>query len=700
VSIEKEVSLIGFDTPGKEPFVMKLAISAAAITILLMSSIAKAEQPPIIDRQLFFGEVQIAGAQISPDGQWISFLKPYKGVRNIWVKKAGEPFDKARPLSAEATRPVSSYFWSRNSKYVLYVQDNAGDENFNVYAIDPIAPADEKTGVPPTRALTNLKGVRAIIYAVPKAKPDILYLGLNDRDPHWHDLYELRISTGEKTLVRKNTEEIAGWDFDHNGDLRMAARTNKAGDTQILTVTPEGFNEIYSCSVLEDCSVIGFTPDNKLAYLPTNKGNLNFTELQTIDPASGATKKVESDPEGRVDLEGMVQSTVDYRILFTQYEDDRNRLYFRDKEFEKEYHWLQSKLPGKEITFGSHSQDENVWIISAYSDVEPGEAYVWDRKAKTLALQYRIREELPRESLSERKPYHYKSSDGLDIPAYLTLPKGLAAKNLPLIVLPHGGPWGRDSFRYDTFAQYLANRGYAVLQPNFRASTGYGKKFLNAGNGEWGRKMQDDLTWGVKALVADGTVDPKRVGIAGGSYGGYATLAGVAFTPDLYAAAFAIVAPSNLITLLDAIPPYWEAGRKQMYTRMADPNTEEGKALLIAESPLTKAKSIVTPLVVVQGKNDPRVNIRESDQIVAAVRDNGKPVEYLVAPDEGHGFARPINNLAMVTKMEEFFAKYLGGRYQHDVTPEIADRLKVLVVDPKTVNGAVTLKAAPASAAK
>jgi dipeptidyl aminopeptidase/acylaminoacyl peptidase len=679
---------------------MKLIFSAAAVTILLMSSIAQAEMPPIIDRQLFFGEVQIAGAQISPDGQWISFLKPYKGVRNIWVKKANEPFDKARPLSAEATRPVGGYFWARNSKYVLYAQDNAGDENFNVYAIDPTAAADEKTGTPPTRALTNLKGVRTMIYAVPKAKPDILYIGLNDRDPRWHDLYELKISTGEKTLVRKNTEQIAGWDFDHNGDLRMAARTNKAGDTEILSVTADGFKQIYSCSVLEGCGVTGFTPDNKLAYLVTNKGALNFTELQTIDPATGATAKVESDPEGRVDLEGVVQSTVDYRILFTQYEDDRYRLYFRDKEFEKEYHWLQSKLPGKEISFGAHSQDENVWVINAYSDVEPGEAYVWDRKAKTLALQYRIREELPRASLSERKPYHYKSSDGLDIPAYLTLPKGLPAKNLPLIVLPHGGPWGRDSFRYDTFAQYLANRGYAVLQPNFRASTGYGKKFLNAGNGEWGRKMQDDITWGVKALVADGTADPKRVGIAGGSYGGYATLAGVAFTPNVYAAAFAIVAPSNLITLLDAIPPYWEAGRKQMYTRMADPNTEEGKALLIAESPLTKAKSIVTPLVVVQGKNDPRVNIRESNQIVAAVRDNGKPVEYLVAPDEGHGFARPINNLAMVTKMEEFFAKYLGGRYQHDVTPEIEAQLKVLVVDPKRVNGDVTTKSAPTEAGK
>ncbi|MBS1823168.1 MAG: S9 family peptidase [Acidobacteria bacterium] len=663
--------------------------------MVLMSTVVQAQQPPIIDRQLFFGEVQIAGAQISPDGQWISFLKPYKGVRNIWVKKAGEPFGKARPLSAETTRPVGGYFWSRNSKYVLYAQDNAGDENFNVYAIDPAAPADAKTGVPVTRALTNLKGVRTMIFAAPKAKPDILYIGLNDRDPRWHDLYELHISTGEKKLVRENTERIAGWDFDNEGNLKLAARTSVAGDTEILGITPKGFKVIYTCSVLEQCGVVGFTPDNRHGYLITNKGALNFIELQTIDPATGATAKIESDPEGRVDLQGLVTSNVDHRLIFTTYQDDRYRRYFHDKAFEKDFQWLESQLPGKEISLGSPSEDEMLWILNAYSDTEPGETYLWNRKAKTLALQYRIREELPRASLSERKPFHYKSSDGLDIPAYLTLPKGLPAKNLPLVVLPHGGPWGRDSFGYDTFAQFLANRGYAVLQPNFRASTGYGKKFLNAGNGEWGRKMQDDLTWGAKALVADGTADPKRIGIAGGSYGGYATLAGVAFTPDMYAAAFAIVAPSNLITLLDAIPPYWEAGRKQMYTRMADPLTLEGRQLLIDESPLTKAKSIVTPLVVVQGKNDPRVNIRESNQIVAAVRDNGKPVEYLVAPDEGHGFARPINNLAMVTKMEEFFAKYLGGRYQKDVPADVAERLKVLTVDPKTVSGEVTLKNGP-----
>jgi dipeptidyl aminopeptidase/acylaminoacyl peptidase len=657
-----------------------------------------ADQPPLIDRNLFFGEIAIAGAQISPDGRFISFLKPYKGTRNIWVKAADEDFSKARPVSAEAARPIRSYFWSRDSKYILYSQDSAGDENFNIYAIDPSQAADSKTGVPPTRPLTNLKGVRTQIFAVPRAKPDILYIGLNDRDPHWHDLYELRISSGEKTLLRKNVEHIAGWDFDQDGVLRLAERTTATGDSEILRVDAAGLTPIYTCSVLESCDVYGFDSSNKQVYLGTNKGALDLIELDLLNPATGAAAKVESDPENRVDFTSGKLSEVDHRLLFTEYDDDHIRRYFADKKFESDYRWLQSKLPGRQIGFGATSFDENLWMVNAYSDIEPGMTYVWNRKSQGLTLQYRIREELPRESLAPRKSYHYRSSDGLDIPAFLTLPKGIAAQNLPLVVHPHGGPWARDSFGYDTYAQFLVNRGYAVLQPNFRGSTGYGKKFLNAGNGEWGRKMQDDLTWGVKALVAAGIVDGSRVGIAGGSYGGYATLAGVAFTPKLYAAGVAIVAPSNLITLLDAIPPYWEAGRQQMYTRMADPTTAAGKALLAAESPLTAAKSIVTPLLVVQGKNDPRVNIRESDQIVAAVRDNGKPVEYLVAPDEGHGFARPINNLAMVTAMEKFLANYLGGRSQADVPADVAAKLKDITVDPKTVSGEVSLKGALAPA--
>ena len=413
-----------------EAALTKTILSFVALAGLLSPIAIAAQQPPLIDRQLFFGEVQIAGAQISPDGQYLSCLKPYKGTRNIWIKKASEPFSAARPVSAEPSRPIREYFWSRDSKYILYTQDAGGDENFNVYAIDPTQAADAKTGVPPTRALTNLKGVRTEHPLAVPPKPDIIYVGLNDRDPQYHDLYELRLSTGEKTLLRKNTEQIAGWDFDHDGNLRLAERTNQAGDTQILRVDPDGFKQIFSCTVLENCGVVGFDATGKKAYLVNNKGSLDLAELDMLDPATGATSKLESDPENRVDIEGLEMSEIDYHVLFTEYVDDTQRLYFKDKAFEKEYQWLQGKLPGKEIHFGTRSRDENTWIVSATSDIEPGETYLWNRKQKTLDLQYHAREELPRASLSQRKPYHYKSSDGLDISAYLTIPKGLPAKNL------------------------------------------------------------------------------------------------------------------------------------------------------------------------------------------------------------------------------------------------------------------------------
>ncbi len=663
-----------------------MSIWLRPLVVLGLAATLYGDLPPLIDRDAFFGEVKITAAQISPDGKYISFLKPYNGTRNIWVKKADEPFSAAKPMSAETKRPVSAYFWSRDGKYLLYAQDQLGDENYNVYAIDPKAVPDQKTGVPPVRNISDAKGSRVMIYDLPKTAPDILYIGLNDRDKAWHDLYKLRISTGERTLLRKNTDRIAAWIFDNASTLRMALRTDDKGNTEILRVDTDKFSPLYTCDVFESCGPAHFNHANQKLYIITNKGpNVDLVQLSVLDPATGQVSQMESDPLKRVDLQDAMFSDVDDRLLATIYDDDRERIYWKDKSYEADYNWLKSKLPDSEIGFTSHTRDENVWIISAHSDVEPGEVYLFDRKAKKLALQYRVRDEIPRQSLAEQKSIRYQSSDGLEIPAYLTLPKGVPAKDLPLVVFPHGGPWARDEWGYNTFPQFFANRGYAVLQPNFRGSTGYGKKFLNAGNGEWGRKMQDDLTWGVKYLVAQGMVNPKRVGIAGGSYGGYATLAGVAFTPDVYGAAVAIVPPSDLTFLLQSIPAYWEAARKMMYARMADPGTAEGKKILEEESPVNSASKIKTPLMVVQGANDPRVNKRNSDEIVIAVRDHGVPVEYLVAPDEGHGFARPINNLAMVAAMERFMAKYLDARAQESMPATVAARLKEITVDPKTV---------------
>ena len=657
--------------------------------------------PPIIDRELIFGNPEIAGAQLSPDGKFLAFQKPWKDTRNIYVKGVNEPFDSARLLTTETKRPIAGYFWTHDGKYILYVKDNGGDENYNVYAVDPSAKPAAGAEAPPSRDLTGLKGVRVQIYAVPKNDPDVVYIGLNDRDKAWHDLYKLKISTGEKTLMRKNTERIEGWSFDLQGNLRLATRSAENGDTEILRVDSGKFTKIFFCSVFETCGVIRFQKDGKRAYMETNKGaEMDLSALELFDPETGKTELVESDPQKKVDFGEAVFSEVTDELAFTVYEEDKPRYYFKDKGFGSDFKWLDDKFPGKEVSLNSATLDEQTWLISASSDTEPGEIYLFDRKNHTLALQYKVREKLPRGALAEMKPVHYKSSDGLEIPAYLTLSKGVPAKNLPTIIFPHGGPWARDTWGYNGYAQFFANRGYAVLSMNFRGSTGYGKKFIDAGNKEWGRKMQDDITWGVKYLVDAGIADPKRVGIFGGSYGGYATLAGVAFTPDLYAAAVDLVGPSNLITLLDSIPPYWESIRQLFYQRMGNPTTPEGKALLVERSPLTSADKIKTPLLILQGLNDPRVNHAESEQIVIALRDRGFPVEYILIPDEGHGFARPVNNMASVMATEIFFAKYLGGRNQTDGTPEVMARLKEVTVDPKTVVLARKVDASSVSAPK
>jgi len=680
---------------------LALAASSLAAQTSKDKKSSSAGLPPIIDRELIFGNPEIAGAQLSPDGKYVAFQKPWKSTRNVYVKGVNEPFEAARLLTTETKRPIADFFWTRDGKYILYVKDNDGDENYNVYAVDPGAKPAAGADAPSSRDLTGLKGVRVELIDAPKNDPDVIYIGLNDRDKAWHDLYKLKISTGEKTLVRQNTERITGWNFDLQGNLRLASRSAENGDTEILRVDPDKFTKIYSCNVFEGCGVIRFQKDGKRAYMQTNKGaEMDLSALVLFDPATGNTEIVESDPMKKVDFGGAFFSEVTDELAFTVYDEDKPHYYFKDKGFAADFKFLDGKFPGKEVSLTSTTLDEQTWLINASSDTEPGETYLFDRKNHKLALQYKVREKLPRADLAEMRPVRYKSSDGLEIPAYLTLPKGIPAKNLPTVIFPHGGPWGRDSWGYNGYAQFFANRGYAVLSMNFRGSTGYGKKFLDAGNQQWGRKMQDDVTWGVKYLVDEGIADPKRVGIFGGSYGGYATLAGVAFTPDLYAAAVDLFGPSNLITLMDSIPPYWESIRQMFYQRMGNPTTAEGKALLIERSPLTSATKIKTPLLIAQGANDPRVNHAESEQIVIALRDRGFPVEYILIPDEGHGFARPVNNMAAVMATEIFFAKYLGGRDQTDGTPEVMARLKEVTVDPKTVVLVKKVDAASVSAPK
>ncbi len=643
--------------------------------------------PPLIDRQLFFGDPEIAGAQISPDGEFISFRKPYRGVMNIWVKGSDEPFEAARPMSADSTRPVRGYFWSQDSRYVLYVQDKAGDENLHVYAIDPRAAPERATQVPPALDLTPYEGVQARIVAVPEGTPGQILVGLNDRDPQVHDVYRISLESGKRELVIQNNDGIAGWQADLAGEVRLGIKVDEDGNTVVFRVDGDALTEVYRCSNEETCGPVRYHKDGRRVYMITNKGDdVNLTRLMLFNPMTGAQELVESDPLQQVDFESAIFSDVTDDLIATTYVGDRVRIYPKTDQMKHDLAVLRENLPEGELSFTSSTEAEDRWIVYVSRDVDPGSAYLYDRNDQSVELLYRSRPNLPSEQLASMRPIRYRTRDGLEVPGYLTLPKNIEGHQVAMVVFPHGGPWARDQWGYDAYTQFLANRGYAVFQPNFRGSTGYGKAFLNAGNNEWGTgAMQHDITDGVRYLIAEENIDPAHVGIFGGSYGGYATLAGVTFTPELYAAGVSYVGPSNLLTLLASIPPYWKPIKAIFDVRLGNPDDPEDHARLVAQSPLFSAEQITAPLLIIQGANDPRVNKRESEQIVVALRDLGREVSYMLAPDEGHGFAGRENRIAVAAALERFLARHLGGRYQKTMQDDIAERLRELTVDVSTV---------------
>ncbi len=648
--------------------------------------------PPLIDRDIFFGDPEVSGARLSPDGKWISFRKPYSGVMNVWVKAVEAPFDSARPLTADTRRPLGGHSWTEDSRYVLFVQDEGGTEDYHVYAVDPAADAEESTGVPPARDLTPMEGIRAVIYAVPEATPAQIIVGINDRDPALHDVYRLDIDTGARELLIKNDTNVSQWVTDLAGVVRLAMRQRPDGGTDIIVVEDGALGRVlYECGWEETCAASRFHRDGKRVYVRSNK--VDLIGLLLVDVATGQAQLVHSDPETEVDLAGTWFSDETEELIATTYVGDRVRIYPRTERLKRELKWLRERLSDGEISYRSATEDGKLLIITVASDVNPGTVYLYHRDDRTLEKLYDSRPELPVDQLAKMRPIRYKARDGREIPGYLVTPRGVAAEKLPTVIVPHGGPWGRDYWGYDSVAQFLANRGYAVMMPNFRGSAGYGKQFLNAGNGEWGTGiMQHDITDGVRHLVDEGISDPHQVAIMGGSYGGYATLAGVTFTPHLYAAGVSIVGPSNIITLLNSIPPYWGPMKQMFMRRVGDPDDAEDRARLTSQSPFFHAKNIEAPLLIIQGANDPRVKKAESEQIVVALRDLKRPVRYLLAPDEGHGFRGRENRLAMFAEIERFLAEHLDGRLQDDVAPEVAERLADLRIDvadvtmPKTTD--------------
>ena len=675
-----------------------LAVPASAQKVAGPSVEYEGELPPLIDRQKFFGDPQYSSAQLSPDGEHVSFLKPYKGKMNVWVKEVDEPFDAAEPVTADTTRPVPGYFWTQDSERILWIQDKGGNENYHIYAANPDSEKETDLGVPPADDLTPYEDVRAQIVDVPENTPDEIIVGLNDRNPKYHDVYRLDLETGDRTLLYKNDSRIAGWETDLKGNLRLATRQTSDGGTEVLRVEEDTLVSVYECSFEETCSPVRFHKDGERVYMTTNKGeDVDLQRLVLFNPETQETEVVASDPESEVDFGGAIFNDRTEALAATVYIDERQRVYPKTDAFKQKYQTLKQKLPDGELSLQSSTENYRTHIVSVERDVNPGATYFFDEQDGTVEKLYESRPELPSEHLAEMKPITYEARDGLTIPAYLTLPTGVEHKNLPVIIYPHGGPWSRDTWGYNGYAQFFANRGYAVLQPNFRGSTGYGKNFLNAGNKEWGTgAMQHDITDGVQYLVEQGIVDSTRVGIFGGSYGGYATLAGLTFTPDTYAAGASYVGPSNLLTLLNSIPPYWAPIKKMFTKRVGDPEDSEGKKRLKKQSPFFHADRIDDPLLVIQGANDPRVKKQESDQIVVAARENDVPVQYLVAPEEGHGFRKENNRLAVAAQLERFFGEHLGGRYQTDVASTIQSRLDSLRQDVNAVTLPDTTESASA----
>lgn len=645
------------------PALLTLALAAAMPLAALAQGAATITvgDTPLIPRAALFGNPVKAGAQLSPDGKWLSWMAPVNGVMNVWVAPSDKP-EAAKAITSVTDRPIPGHSWSANSEQVLFVKDNAGDENFRLYGVN-VATGKQQDFTPFDKVRVRLMGGS-------RKRVDELLVGINNRDPRWHDVHLLNLKTGELKLVMKG-DGYAGFLADDDLQLRLAARPNAAGGVDYFPVKDGVVADKPSVSTsLEDAatSPLGYTADGKTLYWMDSRER-DTTAVFAEDSATGKRTLIAQD--ARADLGGTLRHPISGEVQAYAVEYLTTEWQFLDKSLKADFDWLQQQLGKGEVIVASRTRADDKWIVSIDAVSKVATTYLYDRKAKKLQPLYVARPELQGAPLVPMHPLEIKARDGLTLPSYLTLPPGAdtngdgkADKRVPLVLLVHGGPWARDGYGYNGTHQWLANRGYAVLSVNFRASTGFGKKFLNAGNKQWGLAMHNDLLDAVDWAVKQGVTSSDKVAIMGGSYGGYAALAGVTFTPTTFACAVDIVGPSNLETLLATIPPYWEAGRKQMYSRMGDPTTEEGRAILRAASPLYKADQIVRPLLIGQGANDPRVKQAESDQIVSAMKAKNIPVTYVLYPDEGHGFAKPDNRIGFNAVAEAFLGNCLGGRVE------------------------------------
>ncbi|MEO8702454.1 MAG: S9 family peptidase [Kofleriaceae bacterium] len=621
----------------------------------------------LIPRSVLFGNPARAGVRLSPDGKWLSWLAPKDGVLNIWIAPINK-LDDARAVTSDKTRPISQYFWAFTNKHILYMQDVGGDENYHVFRADI---ADGKA-----TDLTPFKGARASIEGMSHKQPTTLIMSVNDRNPQNMDLHKVDLLTGKHEMLAQNDDGFAGYSIDHAMHVRFAQKLMPDGSAQILE--PDGKKwKLYESIPFEDATstgIVGFTPDNKSVYFTETRGR-DTGALVTMDLKTKKQVVLAEDP--KAEAAGTLVHPTNHNIQAVSFEYEREHWKILDKSIEKDLAAL-AKVDGGEPQITSRTLDDKTWIVATTSEQHPGRYYVWDRSKQKATFLFALRPDLESQPLVKQWPVIIKARDGLDLVSYLTLPAsadpdgdGKANTPVPLVLNVHGGPWARDSWGFNPEHQLFANRGYAVLSVNFRGSTGFGKKFLNAGNLQWGKKMHDDLLDAVDWAVKSGISPKDKVCIYGGSYGGYSVLAGLTMTPDTFTCGVDLVGPSNLMTLMASIPPYWAPAMAMFHTRVGDPETVDGKALLAAASPLTHVAKIKRPLLIGQGANDPRVKQAESEQIVAAMQKHGLPVTYALYPDEGHGFGRPENNITFYAITEAFLSAHLGGYYMPITKDEI-----------------------------
>ncbi len=617
------------------------------------------ESLPLIPRRLFFGNPDRAQVTISPDGRHLAWLAPRDGVLNVWVAPRERPAD-ARPVTADAGRGIRFYAWAFTSNDILFIQDKGGDENWRVYS------ADIATGE--MGDLTPFDGVAAQIVAASHRRPEEIVVALNNRDPQWHDLYRVNLTTGERTLLLEHNRFMS-FSFDEELTLRAGAQMTADGGFDLLRPAGDDWAlwEHVPAADMLTTDPVGFDKSGDILYLRDSRDR-DTAALFAVDLTTGERRLLAEDP--RADAADVLRHPTERHVQAVAFVYDRKRWQILDPAIAPDLEYLAGVADG-DVEITSRSLDDRYWLVAYVVDDGPARAYLYDRERRSAEFLFTNRAELEGLPLAKMHPAVFPARDGLNLVAYYSLPPGADSDGdgipdapLPTVFLPHGGPWARDFWGFNGWHQWLANRGYAVLSVNFRSSTGFGKAFTNAGDFEWGGKIledqQDAVAWAIDQRIAD----PARVAVMGGSFGGYSTLAGLTFYPEVFACGVDLVGPSSLITLLETIPPYWQPMIELFMTRVGDLRTEEGRALLKAHSPLTYVDRIARPLLIAQGANDPRVKQAESDQIVSAMQAKGIPVTYALYPDEGHGFARPENNLSFAALTEAFLARCLGGRAQ------------------------------------